>query len=78
MLKRFKLVWALLSAVVTPAYAADAHGVTKTEIKIGAAFPFSGPAGVRIGAAYLFCPEASVPPLYRRALKKIGETTRRR
>ena len=44
MLKRFKLVSALLLAVATPAYAADAPGVTKTEIKIGATFPFSGPA----------------------------------
>ena len=44
MLKRFKLVSVLLLAVATPAYAADAPGVTKTEIKIGATFPFSGPA----------------------------------
>jgi len=44
MLKRFKLVSALLLAVATPAYAADAPGVTKAEIKIGATFPFSGPA----------------------------------
>ena len=44
MLKRFKLVSVLLLAVVTPVYAADAPGVTKTEIKIGATFPFSGPA----------------------------------
>jgi ABC-type branched-subunit amino acid transport system substrate-binding protein len=41
---RFKLVSALLLVVATPAYAADAPGVTKTEIKIGATFPFSGPA----------------------------------
>jgi hypothetical protein len=38
MLKRFKLVSVLLLAVVTPVYAADAPGVTKTEIKIGATF----------------------------------------
>src|SRR5258707_717785 len=44
MLNRFELVWALLLLLVTPAYAADAPGVTKTEIKIGATFPFSGPA----------------------------------
>jgi len=44
MLKRFKLVSALLLAVAKPAYAADAPGVTKAEIKIGATFPFSGPA----------------------------------
>jgi len=41
---RFELVSALLLAVATPAYAADAPGVTKTEIKIGGVFPFSGPA----------------------------------
>jgi branched-chain amino acid transport system substrate-binding protein len=41
---RFDLVSALLLAVATPAYAADAPGVTKTEIKIGGVFPFSGPA----------------------------------
>jgi branched-chain amino acid transport system substrate-binding protein len=44
MLNRFGLVWALLLLLVTTAYAADAPGVTKTEIKIGATFPFSGPA----------------------------------
>ena len=44
MLNRFELVGALLLALATPAYAADAPGVTKTEIKIGATFPFSGPA----------------------------------
>src|SRR5258708_17705226 len=44
MLNRFELVWALLLVLVTAAYAADAPGVTKTEIKIGATFPFSGPA----------------------------------
>jgi branched-chain amino acid transport system substrate-binding protein len=41
---KFELVSALLLAVATPAYAADAPGVTKTEIKIGGVFPFSGPA----------------------------------
>ncbi len=44
MLNRFEFVWVLLLTLVTPAYAADAPGVTKTEIKIGATFPFSGPA----------------------------------
>jgi hypothetical protein len=34
MLNRFELVWALLLLLVTPAYAADAPGVTKREIKI--------------------------------------------
>lgn len=36
MLNRVELVWALLLLLVTPAYAADAPGVTKTGIKIGA------------------------------------------
>ena len=31
------------------------------------------PRGVQIGTAYLFCPEASVPPLYRRALKNLQD-----
>ena len=44
MVNRIDLVSALLLAVATPAYAADAPGVTKTEIKIGGVFPFSGPA----------------------------------
>ncbi len=44
MLNRFEFVWVLLLTLATPAYAADAPGVTKTEIKIGATFPFSGPA----------------------------------
>jgi ABC-type branched-subunit amino acid transport system substrate-binding protein len=44
MLNRFELVCALLLTLATPAYAADAPGVTKTEIKIGGVFPFSGPA----------------------------------
>jgi ABC-type branched-subunit amino acid transport system substrate-binding protein len=44
MLNRFEFVWVLLLTLVTPAYAADAPGVTETEIKIGATFPFSGPA----------------------------------
>ena len=44
MLNRFDLVGALLLALATPAYAADAPGVTTTGIKIGGVFPFSGPA----------------------------------
>jgi branched-chain amino acid transport system substrate-binding protein len=44
MLSRCELVGVLLLLFVTPAYAADTPGVTKTEIKIGATFPFSGPA----------------------------------
>ena len=40
MLNRVELVWALLLLLVTPAYAADAPGVTKTGIKIGATATF--------------------------------------
>src|SRR6267154_1360016 len=35
---------ALALALSAPAFAADAPGVTPTEIKIGGVFPFSGPA----------------------------------
>jgi len=44
MFNRFGMVCALLLAAAAPAQAADAPGVTKTEIKIGGVFPFSGPA----------------------------------
>jgi branched-chain amino acid transport system substrate-binding protein len=38
------LVWAAMLALVMPSYAADdAPGVSKTEIKVGSVFPFSGP-----------------------------------
>src|SRR5258708_12572827 len=44
MLGKFKLASALMIALSAPAFAADAPGVTATEIKIGGVFPFSGPA----------------------------------
>lgn len=45
MLRLFKPAFALvLLALGSSAFAADAPGVTQTEIKIGAVFPFSGPA----------------------------------
>ena len=44
MFGKFKLVSALVLAWFAPALAADAPGVTATEIKIGGVFPFSGPA----------------------------------
>jgi branched-chain amino acid transport system substrate-binding protein len=44
MTKRMGLVCALVAALGTSAYGADAPGVTATEIKIGGIFPFSGPA----------------------------------
>src|SRR5580692_1412414 len=39
-----RLAFALLLAGSTGAWAADAPGVTPTEIRIGGVFPFSGPA----------------------------------
>ena len=44
MFGKFRLVSALVLALSAPAFAADAPGVTATEIKIGGVFPFSGPA----------------------------------
>src|SRR5438105_13150557 len=44
MFGKFKLASALVLALSAPAFAADAPGVTATEIKIGGVFPFSGPA----------------------------------
>ncbi len=44
MLNRLRLACALLLTLATSVYAADAPGVTKTEIKIEGALPFSGPA----------------------------------
>ena len=44
MLGKFKLAAVLVLALSAPTFAADAPGVTPTEIKIGGVFPFSGPA----------------------------------
>jgi ABC-type branched-subunit amino acid transport system substrate-binding protein len=44
MFGKFKLASALVLALSAPAFAADAPGVTATEIRIGGVFPFSGPA----------------------------------
>jgi branched-chain amino acid transport system substrate-binding protein len=48
MFQGIKLACALLLAIpataISPSWAADAPGVTATEIKIGGVFPFSGPA----------------------------------
>ena len=41
---KFKLACTLVLALSTSSFAADAPGVTATEIKIGGVFPFSGPA----------------------------------
>ncbi len=44
MIRGIRLACALVLAVTTAAWGADAPGVTPTEIKIGGIFPFSGPA----------------------------------
>ena len=44
MFTRIRLASALALALCTPVLAADAPGVTATEIRIGGVFPFSGPA----------------------------------
>jgi len=41
---------------------------------IAAAFAL-GAAGVQMGTAYLFCPEAAIPPLYRDALRQARADT---
>jgi branched-chain amino acid transport system substrate-binding protein len=44
MFGKSKLAFALVLALSAPAFAADAPGVTATEVKVGGIFPFSGPA----------------------------------
>lgn len=66
----FALLPQVADAVSIPVIAAggiaDARGVA-------AAFAL-GAAGVQIGTAYLFCPEANVSPMYRRALQQVPDT----
>ena len=65
----FALLPQVRDAVSVPVIAAggiaDARGVI-------AAFAL-GASGVQLGTAYLFCPEANVPPLYRRALAEASD-----
>src|SRR6202166_754881 len=44
MFEKFRLASALVFALLAPAFAGNAPGVTATEIRIGGVFPFSGPA----------------------------------
>src|SRR5437016_11534164 len=44
MFEKLKIACALIFTLGSTAFAADAPGVTATEIKIGGIFPFSGPA----------------------------------
>jgi nitronate monooxygenase len=65
----FALLPQVRDAVSVPVIAAggiaDARGVV-------AAFAL-GASGVQLGTAYLFCPEANVPPLYRQALAQATD-----
>jgi nitronate monooxygenase len=65
----FALLPQVADAVSVPVIAAggiaDARGVV-------AAFAL-GASGVQLGTAYLFCPEANVSPLYRRALEQATD-----
>jgi nitronate monooxygenase len=65
----FALLPQIADAVSVPVIAAggiaDARGIV-------AAFAL-GAAGVLLGTAYLFCPEANVSPLYRRALERVAD-----
>jgi nitronate monooxygenase len=66
----FALLPQIVDAVSIPVIAAggiaDARGIVAA-LALGA-------SGVQIGTAYLFCPEAKVSPLYRRALEQVSET----
>ena len=66
----FALLPQVKDAVSVPVIAAggiaDARGIV-------AAFAL-GASGVQLGTAYLFCPEANVSPLYRRALDKAADS----
>jgi nitronate monooxygenase len=66
----FALLPQVADAVSIPVIAAggiaDARGIV-------AAFAL-GAAGVQLGTAYLFCPEANISPLYRQALEQVCDT----
>jgi nitronate monooxygenase len=66
----FALLPQVADAVSIPVIAtggiADARGIV-------AAFAL-GASGVQLGTAYLFCPEAKVSPLYRRALEQTADS----
>lgn len=68
----FALVPAIVDAVDVPVIAAGGIGDGRT---IRAAFAL-GAAAVQIGTAFLLCPETSISPLYRAALRKAtGQDT---
>src|SRR4029078_10551601 len=62
----FALLPQLADAVSVPVIAAG--GISDARAVV-AAFAL-GAAGVQLGTAYLFCPEASVSPLYRQVLER--------
>jgi nitronate monooxygenase len=67
--RHMALVPQVVDAVTIPVIAAggvtDARGIVAA-LALGA-------SAVQMGTAYLFCPEANVPPLYRAALKKAKD-----
>jgi len=65
----FALLPQIVDAVDVPVIAAGAIGDARG---IAAAFAL-GAAAVQIGTAYLFCPEAKISPLHRRALHEARE-----
>jgi nitronate monooxygenase len=65
----FALLPQVVDAVTVPVIAAGGIGDAR-----GAAAAFKlGASGVQLGTAYLFCPEAKVSALYRRALEQVTE-----
>lgn len=66
----FALLPQIADAVSVPVIAtggiADARGIIAA-LALGA-------SGVQLGTAYLFCPEANVSPIYRRALSQVRDT----
>ena len=66
----FALLPQVRDAVSVPVIAAggiaDARGIVAA-LALGA-------SGVQLGTAYLFCPEADVSPLYRRALEQVADS----
>ena len=66
----FALLPQVVDAVTVPVIAAGGIG----DARGAAAALRLGASGVQLGTAYLFCPEANVSPLYRRALEEVAES----
>ncbi|MBV9762225.1 MAG: DUF561 domain-containing protein [Acidobacteriaceae bacterium] len=65
----FALLPQVADAVSAPVIAAGGIGDARG---VAAAFAL-GASGVQLGTAYLFCPEATVAPLHRRALDQVAD-----